>query len=224
MTRRDLPGQLLPSALIVVAAAGWGLFWIPLRTLESAGLSAGWTCLGQFLTPTLALSPFAVMLALRGKPTGVGRWKTALFTGGAFALYADSLLLTEVTRALVLFYLSPVWSTIFEIFLMKRRFTRARAVAIFLGALGLWIILGRDGSLPVPRNVGDWMAIASGMSWAYGSTRVRMTADASLFENVFSFFLFGAFVAAALLLLPVEGPMARGRTSTRWVPSRPGCC
>ena len=48
------------------------------------------------------------------------------------------------------------------------------------------------------------MALASGMFWAYGSTRVRMAGEASLFENVFSFFLFGTITAAALALLPIE--------------------
>ena len=30
------------------------------------------------------------------------------------------------------------------------------------------------GGLPLPRNVGDWMALLSGMVWAYGSMRVRV--------------------------------------------------
>ncbi len=196
--------QLLPSILLVLAAAGWGLFWIPLRELESTGLSAGWAGLSQFLTPALVLAPVAFWFLIQGKRTGVGRWKTAFFTGGAFALYADSLLLTEVARALILFYVTPAWSTMLEVWLMKRRLTAARVIAITLGFAGLYVILGGDGSLPIPRNAGDWMALISGMFWAYGSTRVRMAGEASLFENVFSFFLFGTITAAALALLPIE--------------------
>ncbi len=196
--------QLLPSILLVLAAAGWGLFWIPLRELESTGLSAGWAGLSQFLTPALVLAPLALWFLIQGKRTGVGRWKTAFFTGGAFALYADSLLLTEVARALILFYVTPAWSTMLEVWLMKRRLTAARVIAITLGFAGLYVILGGDGSLPIPRNAGDWMALISGMFWAYGSTRVRMAGEASLFENVFSFFLFGTITAAALALLPIE--------------------
>jgi drug/metabolite transporter (DMT)-like permease len=207
--------QLWPSILLVIAAAGWGLFWIPLRKLEESGLSAGWAGVSQFLTPALVLLPMAILIALRGKPTGLGRWKTAFFTGGAFALYADSLLLTEVARALILFYVTPAWSTMLEVWLMKRRLTAARVIAILLGFAGLYVILGGDGSLPIPRNAGDWMALASGMFWAYGSTRVRMAGEASLFENVFSFFAFGAVVALALALLPIEAmghPPSLGQT------------
>ncbi len=180
--------------MLVLSAAFWGLFWIPLRAFESAGLGAAWAGVGQFLTPFLVMLPMAVWLAARGKPTGLGCWKTALFTGGAFALYADSLLLTEVARALILFYVSPVWSTVLEVVLMKRRLTVARVLAILMGLAGLYVILGGHGELPLPRNAGDWMALLSGMAWAYGSTRVRMAPEVTLFENVFSFFAFAALI------------------------------
>tara|TARA_B100000676_G_scaffold85171_2_gene85217 strand:- start:161 stop:1096 length:936 start_codon:yes stop_codon:yes gene_type:complete len=204
MKRLSGEGQLIPSLMLIVAAAGWGLFWIPLRKIEESGMDAGWAGVAQFITPTLVMLPIAILFLFQRKPTGLGRWKTAIFTGGAFALYADSLLLTEVARALILFYVSPAWSTMLEVWLMKRRLTSARVVAILLGFAGLYVILGGDGSLPLPRNAGDWMAIASGMFWAYGSTRIRMTQEASLFENVFSFFTFGAIIALGLALLPIE--------------------
>ena len=61
-----------------------------------------------------------------------------------------------------------------------------------------------DGDLPLPRNAGDWMAILGGMFWAYGSTRVRMSPEVTLFENVFSFFTFAAVIGLAVALLPIE--------------------
>jgi drug/metabolite transporter (DMT)-like permease len=204
MTKPSEPGQLLPSALLVIAAAGWGLFWIPLREFEAAGLSAGWASAVQFVMPVVVLLPVSLVFALQGKPVGLARWQTAIFTGGAWALYADSLLLTDVARALILFYATPVWSTMLEMWLMGRRLTAARIAAIVLGLGGLYVILGGDGSLPIPRNAGDWMALLSGMFWAYGSTRIRMAPEASLFENAFSFFASGAVVTVGLAFLPIE--------------------
>jgi drug/metabolite transporter (DMT)-like permease len=198
--------------MLVVAAAGWGLFWLPLREFQAAGLSAGWASAVQFVMPAIVLAPVALFLALQGKPVGFSRWQTAIFTGGAWALYADSLLLTDVARALILFYVTPAWSTALEIWLMKRRLTPTRIIAIVLGLGGLYVILGGDGSLPIPRNAGDWMALLSGMSWAYGSTRIRMAPEATLFENAFSFFTFGAIVTLALAFLPIE---AMGAPPTR---------
>ena len=141
---------------------------------------------------------------LRGRPTGLAQWKTALFTGGAFALYADSLLLTEVARSIILFYFSPTVATVLEITLMKRRLTAARVLAIALGFCGIYVLLGGDGSLPVPRNVGDGMALTAGIFWAYGSTRVRMAPEVTLFENVFSFFTYAAVVGLAVTMLPFD--------------------
>jgi drug/metabolite transporter (DMT)-like permease len=195
---------MLPTVLLVLSAAFWGLFWIPLRQFEAAGLAAAWVGVGQFLTPCLVLLPVAVWFAVRGKPTGLGSWKTAIFTGGAFALYADSLLLTEVARALILFYVSPVWSTVLEVVLMKRRLSAARVLAIVMGLAGVYVILGGNGDLPLPRNAGDWMAILAGMLWAYGSTRIRMSPEITVFENVFSFFTFSAMIGLAVALLPID--------------------
>lgn len=194
----------LPPLLLVVSAAFWGLFWIPLREFEAAGLEPAWAGVGQFLSPFVILLPVALWFAVRGKPTGLACWKTAIFTGGAFVLYADSLVLTEVARALILFYVSPVWSTILEMVLMKRRLTRARVLAIILGLTGVYVILGGDGGLPIPRNTGDWMALLSGMFWAYGSTRVRMAPEVGLFENVFSFFTFASLIGLGVAMLPIE--------------------
>ncbi len=197
-------GQLLPSILLVLSAAFWGLFWIPIRAFEDAGLSPAWAGVGQFLTPVMVMTPLAVWLAFHGKPTGLAQWKTALFTGAAFALYANSLLLTEVARALILFYVAPAWATMLEVTVMKRRLTTARVLAIVLGFGGIYVLLGGDGSLPVPRNIGDWMALGAGMSWAYGSMRVRLAPEVTLFENVFSFFTFAAVVGLAVAMLPFD--------------------
>ncbi len=203
--RRNPLKEALPATLLVVSAAAWGVFWIPLRAFESAGFPAGATVAGQFIMPALVLLPFAVILATRGRATGLAQWHTGLFTGGAFALYADSLLLTEIARALILFYVSPAWSTALEIWLLKKRLTLARVVAMLLGFAGLYVLLGGDGSLPVPRNAGDWMAITAGIIWAWGSTRVRLFQDVGHFENVLSFFLYGAVVASSLMLFPLAG-------------------
>ena len=212
--------EAFPAILLVLAAAAWGLFWIPLRALEATGFPPGATVAAQFVLPALILAPFAIVLALRGRATGLAQWHTGLFTGGAFALYADSLLLTEVARALILFYVSPAWSTLFEIWFMKKRLTVARTVAMALGFAGLYVLLGGDGALPLPRNTGDWLAIASGILWAYGSTRVRIFQDVGYFENLLSFFLFGACVPLVLMLFPSAGlgPLPTGGELVRVLP------
>ena len=196
--------QYRPILVVILAASMWGLFWMPLRAFEEMGLAAGWATLAQFVTPALFLAPIALWRALGGRATGMRHATTGLLIGGAFALYAESLLLTEVARSLILFYITPVWSTLLELTVMGRRFTRARAVALAMGLAGLVVILGGKTGIPLPQNLGDVMALLSGMLWAVGSLRVRQAGETALFEHLFSFFFYGGLFALAMALLPVE--------------------
>ena len=193
-----------PILVVIFAASLWGLFWLPLRGFEEMGLAAGWATLSQLSTPALFLVPLALWRATGGRATGLGQPVTGLLIGGAFALYAESLLLTEVARALILFYVTPVWSTLLELTVMKRRVTGPRALALVLGLGGLLVILGGKTGIPLPRNPGDVMALLSGMLWAVGSMRIRQSPDRGTFEHLFSFFVYGSLVALGLALLPVE--------------------
>jgi drug/metabolite transporter (DMT)-like permease len=193
-----------PLLVVVVAAALWGLFWLPLRAFEQMGLAAGWATLAQFAAPAALIAPLALWRAAGGRATGLGEVATGLLVGGAFALYAESLLLTEVARSLILFYVTPVWGTLLELAFMGRRFTRPRAVALVMGLAGLFVILGGKTGVPVPRNLGDVMALLSGVLWAIGTMRIRRSSATGLFEYLFSFFVYGGAVALGLALLPVE--------------------
>lgn len=196
--------RLLPIIVVVVAASAWGLFWLPLRAFEARGLVAGWATLALFATPVAVLLPVAAWRFARGLPTGMREIVAGVLAGGGVALYAESVLLTEVARALILFYVTPVWSTLLEVSLMRRRLTRARVLALVLGLAGLVTILGGRTGIPLPQNPGDTMALLSGMVWAGGSMRVRMSPGTGSFETVFAFFLYGSAVAIALTLLPGE--------------------
>jgi drug/metabolite transporter (DMT)-like permease len=122
---------------------------------------------------------------------------TGLFTGTAFAAYATSLLMTEVVRTLLLFYLSPVWSTLLGLALLGERLTRYRILALVLGFAGLLVVLGVGAQFPWPKNLGDWLALASGLAWAYGSLRLYKAGAVGLMEQLFVFVL-GGFAVLAL--------------------------
>lgn len=197
--------ERLPILVVIAAASAWGLFWLPLRAFEENGLSAGWTTVAVFATPVLVLLPFAVLRLAQGHPWAGANAVTGLLAGGAVALYAESVLLTDVARALILFYVTPVWSTALEFLFLKRRLTKARSLALFLGLAGLVTILGGRTGVPLPQNLGDMLALLSGAVWACGSLRIRTTSDAGTFDNVFSFFLYGSAVAVCLVvLLPLD--------------------
>jgi drug/metabolite transporter (DMT)-like permease len=196
--------DLLPSLAVAVASLLWGLFWIPMRILGEEGLEGGWPGLSVFALGTAFLLP-ALLVRRRFARYGFGLLVTGLATGAAFALYSTSLLLTEVVRVLLLFYLTPVWSTLLGLVLLHERLTVARSLALLLGIAGLMVVLGADQGFPLPRNLGDWLALLSGVSWAYGSLRLYREHGTPLYEHCFFFVAGAAVVSAVVVVLPLPG-------------------
>ncbi len=64
-------------------------------------------------------------------------------------------------------------------------------------------MLGADGGLPVPRDLGDWLGLASGLLWAIATTGINARADTGPGESAFVFAL-GATVGAAVLAPALE--------------------
>ncbi|MDX1529082.1 MAG: DMT family transporter, partial [Gammaproteobacteria bacterium] len=197
--------DLLPSLAVVISGVLWGLFWMPFRALGEAGFSGGWASLAFYLGTTLILVPFAIARWPKLRAAGWGLLVTGGIAGAAFTLYATALLLTEVIRVLLLFYLTPVWGTLLGRLLLGERITANRAAALVLGIAGLVVILGFEGGFPMPRNAGDWMALIAGLAWAYGSLRVYSRPKIEVQETAFVFFAAGTVVTVAVALLPLAG-------------------
>jgi drug/metabolite transporter (DMT)-like permease len=194
----------------VAAASGiWGLYWIPQRELESAGLTGGWGTLAQYILPLLLMAPIALWRWSRGNETGALWWLLGTLTGGGIVCYANSFLLTEVVRALLLFYLTPVWATLIDRFVLKRPIPRQRYLSLGLAVAGVWIVFGQSSGVPLPANAGDWLALAGGAMIAAGAARINATQPKSIFPILFSFYVYGAAVALVLTWLLAEqlGPM-----------------
>lgn len=192
-----------PEIIIAIAAAVWGLFWIPLRVFERHGLDPAWVILSQFFASLAFIGPFTVLRLLRKQLTGIEQYGTGLLIGGGVVLYCESLLLTDVVRSLILFYAMPAWGTLVEVGLMGRHFTLWRGLALVLSLSGLLTILGLGDFLSLSMNIGDLMALLSGIVFTFGAMRVRQTVETSVFEQVFAFFFFGSIIALGLSLLPL---------------------
>lgn len=197
----DRRGELWTVVLIAVAAGAWGVYWIPQRALADGGLSGGWSTIGQFLVPLILLSPIALVRRLRGQVTGMGMPLIGLLFGGGIVFYANSFLLTDVVRALLMFYLLPVWGTLLELLVLRRRVAPVRALTLALGLGGVWVVFGADGGWPLPRNVGDWLGLLGGMIIALALARMNTIKPEGLFAPLFAYCLYGTLVAMAMALV-----------------------
>jgi drug/metabolite transporter (DMT)-like permease len=193
-------GDLLPSIAIAVGAAFWGLYWIPIRGIEQAGVHAFWTGPVIFGASSLLFIPF-VLLRWRNY---VAHWRhillPGLLAGSAFALYIASLNLTDVVRAILLFYMSPLWSTLLGILVLKERLTANRVIALLLAFCGLYIVLVAESGLPIPRNTGDWFALISGLCWSIASVKLFQDGARMIVEKVTMFVIFALLLSLLLVV------------------------
>lgn len=199
-TSPALPRSHLAAAIAVALCGSiWGLFWLPLRWLDGQGVGGAWTSLIFNVVSLLAPLPFLMRRAhwagfLRHAPAG-------LLLGTAFTLYTVALVMTDVLHAILLFYLTPVWSTLGARIIFGTRLSLSRLIAIGCGAAGMALILGATEGLPLPRRPGDWVALASGMLWALGSMHSHARPAAGVALPVFSFSLGGVLASAAALAI-----------------------
>lgn len=196
MSRSDL----LPSVTLAAGAALWGLYWIPIRAIEEAGVQAFWTGPVIFGASTLVFFP---LLVLRFG-NYVKHWRhillPGLLAGFAFALYIASLNLTDVVRAILLFYLSPLWSTLLGMLILKERLTPNRVIALVLAFAGLYVVLVVENGLPWPRNTGDWFALLSGLCWSIASVKLFQDGAQMVLEKVITFVVCALFMSLLLIL------------------------
>ena len=203
MTRVRLTG---PELAIAASGALWGLYWIPVRYLEARGFGAVWLTLGVFVVGLVLLVPVLVRWPGARSAFTPRMLVTGLLTGGAFILYSIAIALTEVVAAILLFYLSPVWATVLGRFVLGERLTGARFAALVLGLSGLWVVLGGESGVPLPRNTGDWFALVAGIAWALGTIRVHQDAAVAPVAHVTSLFVGGTVATVVVALLPFADP------------------
>lgn len=178
----------------------FGLFWIPIRMVEAAGFDAPWAIVVFTGLPALMCLPIAWRFRLdyvRGGRGLIG----GVLAGVAYALYTASLLYTDVVRAILLFYLMPVWGFLLGWLILKDAITPARWLSIVLGLAGMFVIFADETGLPLPRNVGDWFGLAAGVFWAVGCLLVLIDKKVSAQAHAVNFFLVGAALAIALALV-----------------------
>lgn len=199
MTASAAPPEspLLPAFAVALCGAMWGIFWVPLHWFGSEGVGGAWVSL---IFNALAMVTALPWLTRRAAWSGFSdQAVNGMLLGTAFSLYTVSLVLTDVIHAILLFYLTPVWSTIAGWVLFRERLTASRIIAMAMGFAGLAAVLGVKDGIPLPRNWGDALALLSGMFWAAGTIRSFRRPTRKIALPVFGF-AFGGFVSSAIIL------------------------
>lgn len=162
------------SLIIVVSSCAWGLYWLPLRSIEQSGIVGSWSIVLVNACPLIILVPliFFNLDKLKKYPKPI--LFAGIMIGAAFTFYANGLVQTSVIRATLLFYLSPIWSTIIGIIWLNERLTIARVISIIVALIGLILLLYDFRNQETTMlNFGDFSSILSGLFWALGASILK---------------------------------------------------
>ena len=199
--------SLKARASLACAYSGiaWGLFWIPLRGMDNAGLTDAWATVLFYGIPLLLFSPWIIRHWQRFVRCGWQLHFIGIATGVSLAFYSNALLYTEVIRGLVLFYTTPVWSLLLARAVLGETITAPRVLAIAFGLAGMLVMFGVDLGYPWPSNTGDWMALIGAVGWAVAAVLLRKDDGSRSMEICAVYFFYGVIAAIVLAISPMAG-------------------
>jgi drug/metabolite transporter (DMT)-like permease len=201
LTRAPSGAGWRPAAAVALSASLWGLWWLPLRTLADAGLGGPALNAALYGIASLVLLPWFWRRRTRlaaGGPLLLGAG--GLF-GGALVAWNLALILGEVVRVTLLFYLAPVWATLLALTLLGERIGWLRVISVVLGLAGAAVLLGFGSGLPLPSSLGDWLGLGAGVLFALSVTLVRKGETITGLEQTLVSFAAAALLSLALLLV-----------------------
>lgn len=199
MIQRNQP--LFAKAAIAGGAGIWGLFWIPLRYLDSLGIKdfaaigliSFFSCIAATVI-AIAFRDFKAADIRNNLIVGVG-------FGLSMVLYFAGVLISDVIRVIFLFYLLPVWTTIFAKLIYGEPIGLLRTAAIGLALFGLSLLLNEGTGFPFPQNAGDFCGLSAGIIWGLCLVFIRGKRTVGAFANTVAIFAFALLFSTALALI-----------------------
>ncbi|MCP1623916.1 DMT family transporter [Pseudomonas nitroreducens] len=187
--------------VLLLGAAIWGLGWMPLAHFAGQGLAGmplvlctyGLLCV---LAVPLVLSQRRQWRAQRGALLAIG-----VFGGWATAGLVAALSEGDVVRAMLLFYLAPVWGLLGGRLLFGERLTPARLGALALAMLGIALTLGISHDTFRPLAASDWLALSAGFAFALNNLATRAAEQVPLASKAVVGFIGSAALGGLFCLL-----------------------
>jgi drug/metabolite transporter (DMT)-like permease len=196
-------GSAAPAvAALLASGLFWGLTWLPLKHFAQHGLSG--------LALTLLAYGAVGLLGLPLVWSQRAAWRAqarlvvlvGVLGGTANLCFVNALILGEVMRAMLLFYLAPMWSVLGGRLFLGERITAGRVVTVGLSLTGAGLVLGADADLTAPLRMVDLLAIASGFFYAMQNVASRKAeAVPAAPKAVAVFFASGVLAGGTMLAL-----------------------
>ncbi|MEM7268382.1 MAG: DMT family transporter [Pseudomonadota bacterium] len=197
---------LMPSIVIALSAAVWGLYWIPLRYTEGLGVPPVWT-VALFNVPLVLVGALMFVAQYKANRPLMARIVIAgTLAGAGLAFYGAGLMLTTVVRATLLFYLTPIWGTLIGLAILGERPGWARWTALTVALVGLALTLGLSPDDLSPNlGIGEVLGLIAGMVWAGAAAVIRSSGGLPTTGLAFVQFVAAFLITAGFALWLGEG-------------------
>ena len=193
----------LPVLALVFNALVWGTAWWPFRRLEGLGLHPLWATALVFMVAALAILAWRPQ-ALRQLLRAPVLWVLVLASGTTNAAFNWAVVIGDVVRVVLLFYLMPLWSVLLAWALLKEPLTRGAALRVALGLAGAAVVQWPSGAgaagLPLPSTLADALGLLGGFSFALNNVMLRREAHRPEEARALAMFVGGVLVAGGLAL------------------------
>jgi drug/metabolite transporter (DMT)-like permease len=215
---------------LLLNAATWGLSWWPFRQLNAAGLHPLWITAFVYLIACLAIvlwRPRALGLLLREPAL----WAILLASGLTNATFNWAVTVGEVTRVVLLFYLTPLWTVALARWWLGEAVTPAVLLRVALALTGAALVLtsqpgGAAAHHPALLRFGaDALGLLGGLCFATTNVLLRREAAQPEEGRALAMFAGGVLVAggvAALAAALTAGQAELGVARVPWPPAGPG--
>ena len=193
--------QILPIFALLAAATLWGVFWYPLRYLESEGVTGLWAALFIYSGTLLLALPFAWRQREEIKTYPLLLVVLGLASGWCNVSFFLAVIEGNVVRVILLFYLSPIWTVLLAKCLLREHISLKSWLLLGMAMLGAMVMLqDPQMGVPWPQSYADWLAISSGMAFALTNVLTRKGESISVSAKT-SMAWIGAFMLSSVWLM-----------------------
>jgi drug/metabolite transporter (DMT)-like permease len=183
------PSKSTPVICLLTGATVWGLVWYPYRVLESQGMSG---IEASILTYLVA---FLVGLAMWHRKVWGQKLHPMLIAVGLAAGacnlgFVVATLIGEVTRVLLLFYLSPLWTVIFARLILGERLNAIGGLIIAISLSGACVMLWNPQmGVPWPQSDAEWLGLVAGICFSLSNVLIKKASDIMPEQKVLAVFV-----------------------------------
>jgi len=172
---------VLPIISLLITATLWGISWYPLRIAESHGMTGIWTTLLAYSGALIIGLAFFRSHLRNFKQQPLLLFIIALSNGWLNVAFILAIIDGNIMRVILLFYLSPVWSTLLGWLVLKEKISTWSLATLIVAMTGAMTMLWDPAlGFPWPSDYTDLLAITSGMAFSISNVTVRKLQNVSI--------------------------------------------